>query len=54
LLHGAGPFSLALRENGFAAAQTDWPQRFTADAMAKGWTTEMAWYEVAEGFSRAQ
>ena len=47
LLKGAGPFQLGLKP-AYERVPDDWAKQFTNLADAKGWATELAWYEVAD------
>lgn len=50
LLQGRGPFDVGLPGLDTPAAVRDaaWAQRFAQQAKAKGWTTSMVWYRVAD------
>lgn len=46
LLWGKGPFDKTLLNGPSASRGGDWPQRFLAEAQAKGWQSDMVWYKT--------
>jgi serine/threonine protein kinase len=47
MIEGSGPFDLGLRPGAAVRPPRDFPQRLTQLARDKGWTTQMAWFQLA-------
>ncbi len=48
LLSGQGPFDSSLLTGSTTSRGSDWPQRFLAQARARGWQSDMVWYKTAD------
>jgi serine/threonine-protein kinase len=48
MLVGSGPFPETLLSSTTSTRGPDWPQKFLADAKAKGWQAEMVWYKTVD------